>query len=224
MGVQRMHQSRSLQNDANPRVAMAVDAPLVTLGKAKPTLQIQIVVDLAKRAFAHEQAGRESSSSPGPSSGGSGPRFARIDRSTPRTSAAAPHNCSVPGFERRGDFRDVLRRSHGSSLVRRALRRVHGRCSRPSRPSCFSANPLFFRPSFVGSTRGLRSTHRPSASQAGAAVPLIVVENATHRRAIVEHHGAGRSTRGPGGFSGGTGRCRMHRLHDAFRRLGRPAA
>ena len=59
MGIQRMHQCRTLQNDADPRVSMAVDAALVTLRKAKPPLQIQIVVDRGQRVFANEQAGHE---------------------------------------------------------------------------------------------------------------------------------------------------------------------
>ena len=47
-------------NDPNPRVAMAVDPPLVALRQAKPTLQIEIVLDLLKLAVADEKAGRES--------------------------------------------------------------------------------------------------------------------------------------------------------------------
>ena len=46
--VQSMHQRWSLQNDANARVAMTVDPPLMTLRQAKPALQIEDVRDLLK--------------------------------------------------------------------------------------------------------------------------------------------------------------------------------
>jgi hypothetical protein len=55
MGIQRMHQRRSFQDDPNPCVAMAVDPPLVTLGQPKPTLQIEIVLDLFELARTHEK-------------------------------------------------------------------------------------------------------------------------------------------------------------------------
>src|SRR5947209_7140938 len=54
--VQSMHQRWSLQNEANPRVAMTVDPPLVTLGQAKPPLEIEVVLDLFRRALADEKA------------------------------------------------------------------------------------------------------------------------------------------------------------------------
>jgi hypothetical protein len=57
--VQSMHRRRSLQNDANPRVAMTVDAPLMTLGQAKPPLEIEVVLDLFKLALADEKAGEK---------------------------------------------------------------------------------------------------------------------------------------------------------------------
>ena len=59
VGVQSMHQRRSLQDDSYPRVAMTVDAALVTLRNAKPTLQIQIVRERGERGFAHKQARRK---------------------------------------------------------------------------------------------------------------------------------------------------------------------
>ena len=40
-------------------MAMSVNPPLMTLGQAKPSFQIQIVLDLFKQAFAHEQAGEK---------------------------------------------------------------------------------------------------------------------------------------------------------------------
>jgi len=57
--VQSMHQRWSLENNANPGVAMTVDPPLVTLGQAKPTFQVEIVVDLLKLALADEKAGEK---------------------------------------------------------------------------------------------------------------------------------------------------------------------
>jgi hypothetical protein len=56
MDVQSMHQRGALQNDTNPRVAMTVDPALVTLGQAKPTLQVKIVADRFELAFADKQA------------------------------------------------------------------------------------------------------------------------------------------------------------------------
>jgi hypothetical protein len=59
MGIESGHQGRSFLNDADPRVAMAVNPPLVTLGQAEPTLQIQVVPDRVELALADEQAGQE---------------------------------------------------------------------------------------------------------------------------------------------------------------------
>jgi hypothetical protein len=59
MGVEGMHQRGSFQDNPNPGVAMAVDPSFVTLGQAKPTLQIEIVSDLLKLALAHEKAGEK---------------------------------------------------------------------------------------------------------------------------------------------------------------------
>jgi hypothetical protein len=56
MGVQSMHQGWSFQDDANPRVAMTVDPPLMTLGQAKPTLQIEVVLDGFEFARTDEKA------------------------------------------------------------------------------------------------------------------------------------------------------------------------
>lgn len=59
MGIQRMHQCWPLQNDAYARVSMAVNAAFMALRNAKPSLQIQIVVDRGQRVFANEQAGQK---------------------------------------------------------------------------------------------------------------------------------------------------------------------
>src|SRR4051794_13195902 len=65
VSVQGMHQRRSLQDQPNPRVAMTVNPTLVTLGQAKPTLQIEIIPDRFVLPLAHEQAGQEAEHHPG---------------------------------------------------------------------------------------------------------------------------------------------------------------
>ena len=59
VGVESRHQRGSFENEANPRVAMTVDPPLVALGQAKPALQIEVVPDLFKLALAHEKTGEK---------------------------------------------------------------------------------------------------------------------------------------------------------------------
>src|SRR5215831_812218 len=59
MDVQRMHQRGPLHNDTNPRVAVTVDTALVTLGEAKPALQVEVVAELFPLAFADEQASQK---------------------------------------------------------------------------------------------------------------------------------------------------------------------
>jgi len=59
MRIQGVDHRRPFLNDANSRVAMTVDPPLMTLGQPKPTFQIEIVLDLFKLALADEQAGKE---------------------------------------------------------------------------------------------------------------------------------------------------------------------
>lgn len=59
MGVQGMHQRRSVQNQANPRVAVTVNPPLVTLGQAKPALQIEVIPDRFILLLADEKAVKE---------------------------------------------------------------------------------------------------------------------------------------------------------------------
>jgi len=52
--IQRMDQRWPLLNDSNPRVAMAVNSPLVALGQAEPPFQVEVVADLVKRGLADE--------------------------------------------------------------------------------------------------------------------------------------------------------------------------
>src|SRR3954453_13141609 len=59
MGGQGMHQGRALNDDANSRMAMTVNPPLVALRQPKPTLQIEIVPDLFPFVLADEKAGKE---------------------------------------------------------------------------------------------------------------------------------------------------------------------
>ena len=59
VGVQGMHQRWSVQNQTNPRVAMTVNPPLVTLGQAKPSLQIEMIPDRFILLLADEKAGKE---------------------------------------------------------------------------------------------------------------------------------------------------------------------
>ena len=54
VGVQSMHQRRARQDQADPRVATTVDPPLVALRQAKPTLQIEIILDLFILTFPTE--------------------------------------------------------------------------------------------------------------------------------------------------------------------------
>ena len=59
MDVQSMHQRGPLQNNTDPGMAMTVDPALVTLGQAKPALQVEIVADRFELAFADEQASQK---------------------------------------------------------------------------------------------------------------------------------------------------------------------
>ena len=62
--IQCVDHRRPFLNDANSRVAMAVDPPLMTLRQPKPSFQIQIVLDLLKLAVADEKAGEEANHQP----------------------------------------------------------------------------------------------------------------------------------------------------------------
>ena len=57
--IQCVDHRRPFLNDSNPRVAMTVDPPLMTLGQPKPSFEIEIVLDLFKLAFADEKAGEK---------------------------------------------------------------------------------------------------------------------------------------------------------------------
>jgi hypothetical protein len=59
MGIESVHQRRAFQDDPNSCVAMAVDPPFMTLGQAKPPLQIEIVSDRLELVHDHEKAGEK---------------------------------------------------------------------------------------------------------------------------------------------------------------------
>ena len=94
-------------DDPNPRVPVAVDPPLVTLGQAEPTLQIQIVPDLLELPLAHEQPGEEADHHPGhPATDRIPTPLEPIDQLLellPTVAATSP-----PWVEGRRDSRDVL--------------------------------------------------------------------------------------------------------------------
>jgi hypothetical protein len=107
VGVQGMDQGRSFQDDPDPRVTVAVDAALVTLRQAEPTLQIQIVADLLECPLADKQTGQEARHHHGHLSVNRviGP-FKASDQAFERL---APLGGTVlPGVEGRGDLLDVL--------------------------------------------------------------------------------------------------------------------
>ena len=189
--VQGMHQRRAFQNDANPRVAMAVDPPLVTLGQAKPPLQIEIVLDLLKLALAHEQAGEKADHHLGHLLVNRVPGLLEsIDQLLELLLPlrAAPRS----RFEGRGDFLDVLDVAADRLLFGLALRRGRGRCSRPVGRVAALRTPFFLVQVPLDRLADLiQGLGHPQAGRVERS-SLIVVEDATHRRAIVEHHGAGR--------------------------------
>src|SRR5438128_771996 len=57
--IQSVDQRRPLKNDSNPRMAMAVDSPLMALRQTKPALQVEIVRDLFILAIADEKPREE---------------------------------------------------------------------------------------------------------------------------------------------------------------------
>ena len=108
--VQRGHQRRSVQNQANPRVAMAMNPTLVTLGQPKPTLHVQIILDRFILRVAHEQAGKEAEHQRGhPVADRILGRLEAIDQCLELLLPLG--HVLRPGLERRGhvrDHRDVL--------------------------------------------------------------------------------------------------------------------
>ena len=107
MRVQRMHQRWSLQHDAYPRVTMAVDVTLVTLRNAKPTLQIQIVIERRQRVGANEQTSHETRHHLGHFLVDR--RLGFLEAILQRLKLLLPLGATLRArFERRGNGRDVL--------------------------------------------------------------------------------------------------------------------
>ena len=124
---------------------MTVDAPLVTLGQAKPAPPDRGCLGSVQTCPRRRKGRRESSSSPGPSARESGLSHARSDRSTLRTSPADPRHSA---FQVRGSRRLPRcpgRISHrllfGSNFVEAAVDAVSE-----------SAQLLFCEPPFCSST------------------------------------------------------------------------
>jgi hypothetical protein len=120
-----MHHRRPFLNDPNPRMATTVESPLVTLGQAKPPLQIEIVAEFLERGLTDKQARDETDHDSGHLS---------VNRITGTLEACrqllelllAP--CALPlfGIEGRGHFSDLLdipsdRRLLGRDLVHAAV-------------------------------------------------------------------------------------------------------
>src|SRR3954470_9459207 len=57
--VQCGNQCRPVLHDADARVTMPMNPPLMTLGEAKPAFEIEIVPDLLELALTDEEAGQE---------------------------------------------------------------------------------------------------------------------------------------------------------------------
>src|SRR4051812_33749927 len=103
--VQGRHQRRSVQDQANPRVAMAVDPPLVTLGQAKPPLQIEIVLDRFILLLADEEAGTETEHHRGHAV--TDRILGRLEVIDQRLELLLPlRDVLGPGLQRRGHLRD----------------------------------------------------------------------------------------------------------------------
>lgn len=105
VGVRRQHQRRALQDQANPRVPMAVDPPLVALGPAKPSLQLEIIPDRFLPLLPNEQAVQEAEHHRGQAV----PdrvlgRLEAIDQ--PLELLLPLDDVLRPGLERRGPLRD----------------------------------------------------------------------------------------------------------------------
>src|SRR5688500_13374614 len=107
MGVQRVHHRRPFLNDPDSRRATTVKAPLVTLGKAEPPLQSEIVAAPLERGLADKQARDETDHDPG---------HLAVNRITGVLEACgqllelllATRALPLLGIEGRGDFADLL--------------------------------------------------------------------------------------------------------------------
>jgi hypothetical protein len=158
MGVQGMHQRWSFQDDPNPRVAMTVNPPLVALGQAKPTLQIEIVLDLLERAHAYEKPRQKAHHHRRhPLMNRVLGSLESIDQLFERLPPL--HAAPLARFERRGDFLDVL------DVLSDRLLSLTNLVEAPIDASGQSAKLLFGEPPFFSSKlRWSDSRTSPKAS------------------------------------------------------------
>ena len=107
VGIQGMHQRRSVQNQANSRVAMTVNPPFVALGQAKPPLQIEIIPDGLILLLANEESGKEAEHHRGHAMADR--IFGRLELIDQRLELLLSlDDILCPGFQRRGHLRDHI--------------------------------------------------------------------------------------------------------------------
>ena len=107
VGIQGMHQRRSVQNQANSRVAMTVNPPFVALGQAKPPLQIEIIPDGLILLLANEESGKEAEHHRGHAVADR--IFGRLELIDQRLELLLSlDDILCPGFQRRGHLRDHI--------------------------------------------------------------------------------------------------------------------
>jgi hypothetical protein len=102
-----MHQRRSFQDQPNPRVAMAVDPPFVTLRQPEPSLQIEVIHDLFEPILAHEEPVKKAEHHRGHVV--TNRILGRLEAINQRLELLLPLGDVLgPGFEGRGHLRDHL--------------------------------------------------------------------------------------------------------------------
>ena len=150
--VQSMHQRRSLENNANPCMAMTVNPSLVTLGQPKPTLQLKIVRDLLKLTSRRRRVRQGSLSSTVAMCWANRilSPLELINQLFKLLLAIRTIRCSR--FKGCGYFLDVFHVVSDCLLFGPNFVQSLGRCSQRVGPSCFSANPFFLVQNSVGST------------------------------------------------------------------------
>ena len=173
----------------NPRVAMTVNSSLVAFGQAEPSLKIEIVLDLLELSRAEKRPARKLIINLAMCWRiGSSFRSNRSINSLNffwRSSQLSP-----PGSRVAATFSMSLTYSWIDSCS--AWTCSNPRSMQPaSRPSCFSANPLFSRPSSVGSTRQPPSKPVRSGSLCGRRCLMLLLtclfENPMSRRMVAEY-------------------------------------
>ena len=162
MSVQGGDQRRPRLDQADPRVATAVDPTLVAPRQAKPTLQVEVILDRFQVLLADEQAGQEAEHHPGHAVADRvlGPLESSINASNFSCRSATSSASRVPG---RGHLRNHFHIPSDRLLLLldfvQALLDASGQAA-----ELLLGEPPFFAPSPVGSTPGPRSALWPSAS------------------------------------------------------------